>query len=53
MRSSLFASSVLMITVLGCSSATSDKNGTTPAPSAPNAPTTVSTVAIVSKKLQQ
>ena len=52
MRSSLFASSVLMITVLGCSSATSDKNGTTPAPSAPNAPTTVSTVAIVSKKLQ-
>ena len=52
MRSSLFASSVLMITVLGCSSASSDKNGATPAPSAPNAPTTVSTVAIVSKKLQ-
>ncbi len=52
MRSPLLASSVLMITVLGCSSATSDKNGATPAPSAPNAPTTVSTVAIVSKKLQ-
>jgi RND family efflux transporter MFP subunit len=41
-----------MITILGCSSATSDKNGATPAPSAPNAPTTVSTVVIVSKKLQ-
>jgi membrane fusion protein (multidrug efflux system) len=52
MRSPLLASSVLMITVLGCSSATSDKNGATPAPSAPNAPTAVSTVAIVSKKLQ-
>jgi len=52
MRSPLLASSVLMITVLGCSSASSDKNGATPAPSAPNAPTTVSTVAIVSKKLQ-
>jgi membrane fusion protein (multidrug efflux system) len=48
----LLASSGLMITILGCSSATSDKNGATPAPSAPNAPTTVSTVVIVSKKLQ-
>jgi membrane fusion protein, multidrug efflux system len=52
MRTPLFASSVLMITVLGCSSATSDKNGATPTPSAPNVPTTVGTVAIVSKKLQ-
>src|SRR5271156_12242 len=52
MKGLLLASSVLMITILGCSSATSDKNGATPAPSAPNAPTTVSTVVIVSKKLQ-
>jgi membrane fusion protein (multidrug efflux system) len=52
MKGLLLASSGLMITILGCSSATSDKNGATPAPSAPNAPTTVSTVVIVSKKLQ-
>jgi membrane fusion protein, multidrug efflux system len=52
MKGLLLVSAVLMVTVTGCNSATSDKAASTTAPPAPNAPTTVSTVSIVSRKLQ-
>jgi membrane fusion protein, multidrug efflux system len=51
MKGLLCASTVLMVSIVGCNSGTSDK----PAPTAaatPNAATTVSTVAVASKKLQ-
>jgi membrane fusion protein (multidrug efflux system) len=44
--------SALVVIVIGCNSATSDKNGSTTAAPAANAPATVSTVAVVSRKLQ-
>jgi RND family efflux transporter MFP subunit len=52
MNGLLAVSALLMITAIGCDSATSDKAASTTAPPAPNAPTTVSTVAIVSRRLQ-
>jgi len=51
MKDLFCASTVLMVSMLGCNSGTSDK----PAPAAastPNAPTTVSTVPVASKELQ-
>ena len=52
MKGLLFASTVLMVLIIGCSSGTSDKTAPATAAPAPNAPTTVSTVAVASKKLQ-
>ena len=51
MKCLLFASA-LMITALGCSTASSDKGPVSAAPGEPNAPVAVSTVPVVSKKLQ-
>jgi membrane fusion protein (multidrug efflux system) len=52
MKGLLFASTVLMVLIIGCSSGTSDKNAPATAAPAPNAPATVSTAAVASKKLQ-
>ena len=52
MKGLLRASTVLMVSIVGCNSGTSDKPAPTAAAPAPNAPTTVSTVAVASKKLQ-
>ena len=52
MKGLLCASTVLMVSTVGCNSGTSDKTAPTAAVPAPNAPTTVSTVAVASKKLQ-
>lgn len=52
MKGLLCASTVLMVSIVGCNSGTSDKPAPTAAAPPPNAPTTVSTVAVVSKKLQ-
>ena len=51
MKGLLCASTVLMVSIVGCNSGTSDKPAPTAA-AAPNAATTVSTVAVASKKLQ-
>src|SRR6202167_2514293 len=50
MKGLLFASTILTVLTIGCSSGTSDMAAT--ATPATNAPTTVSTVAVASKKLQ-
>jgi membrane fusion protein, multidrug efflux system len=52
MKGLLLVPAVLMVTVVGCNSATLEKTGATTASPAANAPTTVSTVAVVSRKLQ-
>ena len=52
MKGLLCASTVLMVSIVGCNSGTSDKPAPTAAAAVPDAPTTVSTVAIASKKLQ-
>lgn len=52
MKGLLCASTVLIVSMVGCNSGTSDKPAPTTGTSAPNAPTTVSTVQVVSKKLQ-
>lgn len=52
MKGLLLVPAVLMVTVVGCSSATLDKTAAPTASPASNAPTAVSTVAIVSRKLQ-
>ncbi len=52
MKGLLCASTVLMVSMVGCNSGTSDKPAPTAAAPAPNAPTTVSTVVVASKKLQ-
>jgi membrane fusion protein (multidrug efflux system) len=52
MRRTLLASAALMLAVLGCNNASSDKGSSPAASSAPAAPTAVTTVPVVSKKLQ-
>jgi membrane fusion protein, multidrug efflux system len=52
MKGLLCASAVLMVSIIGCNSGTSDKPAPTAAAPTPNAPTTVSTVAVASRKLQ-
>lgn len=52
MKGLLRASTVLMVSIVGCNSGTSDKPAPTAATPAPNASTTVSTVTVASKKLQ-
>jgi membrane fusion protein (multidrug efflux system) len=52
MKGLLCASTVLVVSMVGCNSGTSDKPAPTTGTSAPNAPTTVSTVQVASKKLQ-
>jgi membrane fusion protein (multidrug efflux system) len=52
MKGLLCASTVLMFSIVGCNSETSDKPAPTAAAPARNTPTTVSTVAVASKKLQ-
>ena len=47
-----FASAALLLPVLGCNTAPSDKGSSPAAPAAANAPTAVMTVAVVSKKLE-
>jgi membrane fusion protein, multidrug efflux system len=52
MKGLLCASTVLMVSIVGCNSGNSDKAAPTAAVPAPNAATTVSTVGVASKKLQ-
>ena len=52
MKGLLCASTVLMVSIVGCNSGNSDKTAPTAAVPAPNATTTVSTVGVASKKLQ-
>jgi membrane fusion protein (multidrug efflux system) len=52
MKGWLCASTVLMVSIIGCNSGTSDKPAPTAAAPAPNATTTVSTVTVASRKLQ-
>ena len=52
MKALLFAFTVLLVSMVGCNSGTSDKTAPVTAVPAPNAPTTVGTVAVASKKLQ-
>jgi hypothetical protein len=52
MKGLLRASTVLMVSIVGCNSGNSDKTAPTAAVPAPNAPTTVSPVGVASKKLQ-
>ena len=52
MKRLLCASTVLMVSIVGCNSGNSDKTVPTAATPAPNATTTVSTVVVASKKLQ-
>jgi len=51
MKGLLFPSTVLMVTIIGCHSGTSDQTAPASAAPAPNAPATVSTVAVASRKL--
>jgi membrane fusion protein, multidrug efflux system len=51
MKRLTFASAALLLPVLGCNTAPSDKGSSPAAPAAANAPTAVTTVAVVSKKL--
>jgi membrane fusion protein, multidrug efflux system len=52
MKRLILASTMLMVTAMGCNAGSPDKGTATATASAPNAPTNVSTVAVVSKKLQ-
>jgi membrane fusion protein, multidrug efflux system len=52
MKGLLCASTVLMVSMVGCNSGNSDKPSPTTTAPAPNAPPTVSTVAVASRKLQ-
>ena len=52
MKGLLCVSSVLVVSIVGCNSGSSDRFAPTAATPAPNAPTSVSTVTVASKKLQ-
>src|SRR5271170_1607467 len=52
MKGLLYASTILMVSIVGCNSENSDKPAPTTAAPVPNAPTTVSTVQVASRKLQ-
>src|SRR5271165_6457348 len=52
MKGLLCVATALMVSIVACSSGTSEKPAPAAAAPAPNAPTTVSTVAVTSKKLQ-
>ena len=52
MKGLLCVSTVLVVSIVGCNSGSSDRFAPTAATPAPNAPTSVSTVTVASKKLQ-